>query len=79
MKRLALLLLLVFLALAIWLAASGGGARRDPVERLVADMVQIPGRDYRMGKFEVTQAQWDGFSPIIASHCACGSSNLPLR
>jgi len=58
-KRLALLLLLAFLALAIWLAARGGGARRDPVERLVADMVPIPGRDYRMGKFEVTQAQWE--------------------
>jgi len=59
MKRLALLLLLAFLALAVWLAARGGGARRDPVERLVADMVQIPGRDYRMGKYEVTQAQWE--------------------
>ena len=59
MKRLALLLLLAFLALAIWLAARGGGARRDPVERLVADMVQIPGQDFRMGKYEVTQAQWE--------------------
>ena len=59
MKRLALLLLLAFLAGAVWLAARGGGARRDPVERLVAEMVQIPGRDYRMGKYEVTQAQWE--------------------
>jgi len=60
MKRLALLLLLAFLALAVWLAArGGGGARRDPVERLVAEMVQIPGRDFRMGKYEVTQAQWE--------------------
>ena len=59
MKRLALLLLLAFLALAVWLAARGGGARRDPVERLVADMVQIPGQDFRMGKYEVTQAQWE--------------------
>jgi formylglycine-generating enzyme required for sulfatase activity len=58
-KRLALLLLLAFLALAVWLAARGGGARRDPVERLVAEMVQIPGRDFRMGKYEVTQAQWE--------------------
>ena len=62
MKRLALLLsllaLLALAALAVWLAARGGGARRDPVERLVAEMVQIPGRDFRMGKFEVTQAQW---------------------
>ena len=59
MKRLALLLLLAFLALAVWLAARGGGARRDPVERLVADMVPIPGRDFWMGKYEVTQAQWE--------------------
>ena len=59
MKRPALLLLLAFLALAIWLAARGGGARRDPVERLVADMVPIPGQDFRMGKYEVTQAQWE--------------------
>ena len=59
MKRLALLLLLAFLALAVWLVARGGGARRDPVERLVADMVQIPGQDFRMGKYEVTQAQWE--------------------
>jgi len=59
-KRLALLLLLAFLALAVWLVARGGGGeRRNPVERLVADMVQIPGRDYRMGKYEVTQAQWE--------------------
>jgi len=59
-KRLALLLLLAFLALAVWLAARGCGADAgDPVERLVANMVPIPGRDYRMGKYEVTQAQWE--------------------
>ncbi len=58
MKRLALLLLLAFLALAVWFAARGCRAG-DPVERLVTEMVQIPGRDYQMGKFEVTQAQWE--------------------
>ena len=59
MKRLALLLPLLALAAgAVWLAARGGRAG-DPVERLVAEMVQIPGRDYRMGKYEVTQAQWE--------------------
>ena len=58
MKRPVLLVILLALAaLAVWLAARGGDARRDPVERLVAEMVQIPGRDYRMGKYEVTQAQ----------------------
>ena len=25
----------------------------------MADMVQIPGQDFRMGKYEVTQAQWE--------------------
>ena len=60
MKRLALLPLLALAAGAVWLAARGCGAEAgDPVERLVEDMVPIPGRDYRMGKFEVTQAQWE--------------------
>ena len=33
----------------------------DPavVEGIIASMVPIPGKDYRMGKFEVTQAQWE--------------------
>ena len=61
MKRPVLLVLLLVLAAgAVWLAARGCGADAgDPVERLVADMVPIPGRDYRMGKYEVTQAQWE--------------------
>ena len=61
MKRPVLLVLLLTLAaVAVWLVARGGGGeRRDPVERLVAEMVPIPGRDYRMGKYEVTQAQWE--------------------
>ena len=60
MKRHALLLLLAFLALAVWLAVRGCGADAgDPVERLVAEMLPIPGRDFRMGKYEVTQAQWE--------------------
>ena len=61
MKRLALLLPLLALAVgAVWLATRGCGADAgDPVERLVADMVPIPGRDFRMGKYEVTQAKWE--------------------
>ena len=61
MKRPVLLVILLALAaLAVWLAARGCGADAgDPVERLVADMVPIPGRDFRMGKYEVTQAQWE--------------------
>ena len=61
MKRPVLLVLLLALAVgAVWLVARGCGADAgDPVERLVADMVPIPGRDFRMGKYEVTQAQWE--------------------
>ena len=60
MKRLALLPLLALAAGAVWPAARGCDADAgDPVERLVADMVQIPGQDFRMGKYEVTQAQWE--------------------
>ena len=61
MKRPVLLVILLALAaLAVWLAARGCGADAgDPVERLVADMVPIPGWDFRMGKYEVTQAQWE--------------------
>ena len=61
MKRLALLLPLLALAvLAVWLAVRGCGADAgDPVERLVAEMLPIPGRDFRMGKYEVMQAQWE--------------------
>jgi len=59
MKKHSLLLPLLALAAgAVWLAARRGGAG-DPVERLIAEMVQIPGRDFRMGKYEVTQAQWE--------------------
>ena len=59
MKRPLLLLPILALAAgAVWLAARGGGARRDPVERLVTEMVPIPGRDFRMGKdgTEITEA-----------------------
>ena len=72
MKRLALLLPLLALAAgAVWLAARGCGAEADagdPVERLVADMMPIPGRDYRMGKYEVTQAQWEAVMGENPSH-----------
>ncbi len=29
------------------------------VEEIIASMIPIPGKDYRMGKFPVTQAQWE--------------------
>ena len=61
MKRTALIVSLLALAAgAVWLAARGCGADAgDPVERLVTEMVPIPGQDFRMGKYEVTQAQWE--------------------
>jgi formylglycine-generating enzyme required for sulfatase activity len=63
MKRPGILVILLTLAAgAVWLAARGCGADADagdPVERLVANMVPIPGRNFRMGKYEVTQAQWE--------------------
>ena len=61
-KRLLFLLslVLVLVAGAVWLAWRDDGEEGgDPVERLVADMVPIPGKDYSMGKYEVTQAQWE--------------------
>ena len=30
----------------------------NPIDTLVKNMVPIPGRNYKMGKYEVTQAQW---------------------
>ncbi len=70
MKRLALLVPLLALAvLAVWLAVRGCGADAgDPVERLVAEMLPIPGRDFRMGKYEVTQAQWEAVMGENPSH-----------
>ena len=61
MKRTALIVSLLALAAgAVWLAVRGCGADAgDPVERLVAEMLPIPGRNFRMGKYEVTQAQWE--------------------
>ena len=52
------------------LCASGGAATKAPakktsakktavVEEIIASMIPIPGKDYRMGKFPVTQAQWE--------------------
>ena len=61
MKRPVLLVLLLALSAgAVWLVARGCGADAGgSVERLVADMVPIPERNFRMGKYEVTQAQWE--------------------
>ena len=53
-------LVLALAAVVVRLALRGGGEDAgDPGERLVADMVPIPGRVYFMGKYEVTQAQWE--------------------
>ena len=49
-------------------------AAKPIVEKIVRDMVQIPGKDYKMGKYEVTQAQWKavmGSNPSVL----CGADN----
>ncbi len=33
-------------------------AVKEPVQGIVRDMVSIPGTNFKMGKYEVTQAQW---------------------
>ncbi len=35
--------------------------REEAAQNIIANMVSIPGTDYRMGRTEVTQAQWDAF------------------
>ena len=44
------------------------GRAATPVDGIIADMVPIPGRDYRMGKTEVTQAQWEAVMGSNPSH-----------
>ena len=33
-------------------------AAKEAIPRLIRDMVAIPGKNFKMGKYEVTQAQW---------------------
>ncbi len=66
-RLLLLLAILVAVSAAVWRIAFRQ-PRLDPVEQLVADMVQIPGTDVLIGKYEVTQAQWEavmGENPSI--------------
>lgn len=39
-------------------AARKERAAKEPLFRLIRDMVAIPGKNFKMGKYEVTQAQW---------------------
>lgn len=50
--------ILVAVVAAVWRIASRR-PRFDPVEQIVADMVPIPDTSFLMGKYEVTQAQWE--------------------
>ena len=56
--RLLLLLAILAVIAAVVLWVVSRRSRLNPVEQLVVDMVQIPGADFLMGKYEVTQAQW---------------------
>lgn len=48
--------------------------RKEEVEGLLASMVDIPGTDYKMGKTEVTQAQWDAVTGENPSKFVCPSN-----
>ncbi len=39
-------------------AARKERAAKEAISRLVRDMIAIPGKSFKMGKYEVTQAQW---------------------
>ena len=58
MKTRALIKCALALALST-LAGCGGGGSVSPVAQLDKDMVQIPGRNYAICKYEVTQALWE--------------------
>ena len=59
MKRSFIILLVIALVCAVAFTLWRLASSRDPVEALVSDMVRIPGRDYLVGKYEVTQGQWE--------------------
>ena len=36
----------------------GGPSKKEAIQSIIANMVDIPGTSFKMGKYEVTQAQW---------------------
>ncbi len=44
------------------------GGERDPVAGIIASMVDVPGESFKMGRTEVTQAQWEAVMGSNPSH-----------
>ena len=40
-------------------SATKGGKAKKVISEIISNMVAIPGKSYKMGKYEVTQAQWE--------------------
>ena len=40
-------------------SAKKGGKAKKVISEIISNMVAIPGKNYKMGKYEVTQAQWE--------------------
>ncbi len=51
--------ILKYAALTATMILAGCGKAKGPVAKLAEDMVPVPGKDYAMCKYEVTQALWE--------------------
>lgn len=61
---------LIGTAVIVALVAVGCG-KKEAIQAIIKDMVSIPGKNFKMGKYEVTQAQWQavmGESPSEFKH-----------
>ena len=66
-KPTALVAAATLLALTVFTSPAAGApkakdkatAYKQAIAKLIADMVDIPGKDYMIGRFEVTQIQWE--------------------
>ena len=58
----------------------GGNSRKIKISLpggVPLEMVEIPGKDYRMGKYEVTQAQWEAVMGVNPSYTK--GANYPVE
>ena len=51
--------------------ARGEQTRTEVVRRIIEDMVGIPGKEFKMGKYEVTQKQWSAIMGANPSYFKC--------
>ncbi len=75
----------ILFAVAIAMISTASFAKTNPhkgeaiyVEEIIETMVQIPGKDYLMGKYEVTQAQWQSIMGNNPSYFT-GDSSRPVE